>query len=166
MFGLEKAVAWRITEGGRVGGVFGGSRASTSDSIWEFPGFVRDLTADAKNRVGRITNTLEEPLIYCTETGRVLQSTHALHHPYALQLYQALSGQDYDRMGWHNALCEANWNPVPGTTSHEGWVKDPEGRCRLWVPVEWRESWSTADWIRSATTQFSIVENQPVIIKF
>jgi hypothetical protein len=34
----------------------------------------------------------------------------------------------------------------------EGWVRDPEGRHRLWLPVHWRSDENDAYWLDKVTT--------------
>jgi len=40
--------------------------------------------------------------------------------------------------------------PVSGNTVREGWVKDPEGKHRLWLPFEWRTF--DGDWFYEINT--------------
>ena len=160
-------VAWRLTEEGRVDSVFSNRRAGRSDSIWKISKYVLpNLIVDSGSRVGAIGGCFGDSLhAYHTETGEVLQSVSPLHpiHSRSLDLLGMFRGRDYDILDWRTRIGDCG---ALLTTLQDGWVKDPEGSCRLWVPVEWRDSWDSADWVRSAATQISIVEDEPVIVKF
>ena len=107
---------------------------------------------------------------YNTETGEVLPST---------QTPLSLSGPGYDpsdrlcgrhhrhyhNLSQHHTPPRGSWYPSE-TALREGWVRDPEGRHRLWLHVEWRKSWDLADWCHNITTQFGIVGGLPVVVKF
>jgi len=48
----------------------------------------------------------------------------------------------------------------------EGWVKDPVGKYRLWLPVEQR-TFRDADWFDDVTTlQLRLSDWQSIIVKF
>ena len=158
--GLEQVVAWLLTKEGPVGGVFGNGRASPNDCIWSIPRPMivpPRFSIDVKNRVGVISGLRETDFIYDTETGEVFQSVHAPR--------RFSSDLPYFYLGQYNALYRDGGGSSQ-TTLREGWVEDPEGRCILWVPDEWRNSWDTEDWLRDVGAQFSTTEDQPVIIKF
>ena len=171
--GTEEIVAWLLTKEGRVDSVFDNERARRSDSIWDIRKHRRlvlsNFMVNAGSRVGAIGNCLGPGLlhVYHTETGEVLQSASPLHPIYSRprNLLGELRGRDYDAIDIDWPISVGDWS-TSWTTLQDGWVKDLEGSCRLWVPVEWRDSWDSVDWIRSVTTQFSIVERQPVVIKF
>ena len=167
--GPSEIVAWLLTEAGRVDGVFDNQRAGRSNSIWEiskysFMPVLPNFMVDAGRRVGAIGGyCLLYP--YHTETGEVLQSVSILHPIYSrpLDLVGVFRGRHYDAIDW--PTHKGDWG-TSRATLQDGWVKDLEGSCRLWVPVEWRASWDSADWVRSAATQFSIVEDELVIVNF
>jgi len=71
----------------------------------------------------------------------------------------------YHNVHNRNTLPEGGWYPSD-TSLQEGWVKDPEGRHRLWLPVEWRKSWDLVDWCHNIITQFSIIKGRTVVVKF
>ena len=61
---------------------------------------------------------------------------------------------------------ECRW-PVPGAIFQEGWVKDPEGKHRLWLPPRWRLPWIRTDWLDRVTTlRLKPGPSETVIIKF
>jgi hypothetical protein len=160
--------AWLLIEEGVADGVISGARCG--DSIWtisqsQFPWMFR-----VEGQVGVIKLDENTCHVYHTETGEVLHPTRApqyfsgrWHH-----LSESHRGRDY--LCYHNlSRCdtppEDNWQ-TSRATLRDGWVKDPEGKHRLWVPVEWRTDWDPADWRHDVTTQFSYIGGKPVITKF
>lgn len=173
VMGSEKVVAWLLTDDGVVDGVFGNKPISESDGLWtlSLPRWSPDLWKfSVEGRVGTIKSNGNSLFTYDTETGDILQPSHAPQPSgnYWYHLGEVLCGRHY--LHYHN-LSQCNVPPEESwqtsrATLREGWVKDPEGRCRLWIPVEWRMSWDDADWRHDVTTQFSILRGKPVIIKF
>ena len=45
-------------------------------------------------------------------------------------------------------------------------MKDPEGKHRLWVPIEWRKSFECGNWSDDVKAFFGFLESEPLIIKF
>jgi hypothetical protein len=83
-------------------------------------------------------------------------------------LSEVLQGRDYllyHNLSQYNISPEDNWQTSQATL-RKGWVKDPEGKHRLWLPVEWRTDWDLADWHHDIATQFSFLEGRHTIIKF
>ena len=176
---LDKIAAWLLTDEGLVDGVPGGRTADLENSIWTTPvsPFAVNVVLRVKDQVGVIevgsqigeVNGISS-FVYHMETGESL--------PYEL-IPQHFSGswnllryplRGRDHLSCHN-LPQFNISPeddwqASQATLREGWVKDPEGRHRLWIPVEWRTSWDPADWLHDVRTQFSIIEDEPVIVKF
>ena len=155
-----------------VDGVFDGRMPDHSDCIWTTPvSFFRyGLEFKVEGHIGLINTYGNNILSYHTETGEVLQSAqtplhlrssgydpkHGLcgrHHPY------------YHNLSQHDTPPTGTWYPSE-TTLREGWVMDPEGSRRLWLPVEWRKYWDLVDWCPDIATQFSIIEGEAVVIKF
>ena len=168
--GSEMVVAWLLTEEGLVDGVFSGRRATRSDSIWAAP-LSQWGTFSVEGQVGVIKSEGNPLIIYHTGTGEALQPVHVPRNFGSrwYRLTSALCGRDYLLI--HN-LPQPETPPELGgwqvsqDVLREGWVKDSRGRKRLWVPVEWRNSWDSADWRHDVTTQFGIFGGEPVIIKF
>ena len=169
--GSEKVVAWLLTDEGLVDGVSG--NASSSDSIWTVPlsPWRSELwTFSVVGHVAVIKPEEDYYLIYNTETGDILQPVRE-SQPISDRWYhlgEVFCGRHYLR---HHNLSQCDTPPegswqTSQATLREGWVKDPEGRYKLWVPVEWRTSWDCADWRHDVTTQFSILGGRPVVIKF
>ena len=163
-------VAWLLTEEGLVDGVIGDREVGRSDIIWSIPQPQHQWMFRVEGQVAVIKLPGDVLHVYHTETGEVL------HHTQAPQqfsgrwylLNEPLHGRDY--LCYHNLsqcdiLPEDRWQ-TSRATLREGWVKDPEGKHRLWVPVEWRADWDPADWRQDVTTQFSHLGGRPVVIKF
>ena len=123
-----------------------------------------------QGQVGVIEYDENTLLVFHTGTGEVLQPTQTPQFsgdPPDL-FGRVHRGRDYSHL--HN-LPQLNASPedvwqTSETTLQEGWVKDPEGRHRLWIPVEWRSIWDLADWCHDIKIQFSLLRNQPIIVKF
>ena len=169
--GSEKVVAWRLTEEGAVDGVAGDGRADQSDSIWTVLLPRLELWMfSVEGRLGMMKADGDVSTIYDTETGEVLDPVSETRHFSSPWHYFK-----EELHGWHYLHChnmsrsgvhpEGGWQ-TSYRTLQEGWIKDPEGRCRLWVPADWRSSWDCADWLQDITTQFSIIGGKPVIVKF
>ena len=171
--GLETIVAWLLTEEGLLRGVFSSGRASRRDSIWTVstPKSVFGPATKADGHVVLISpdGTGVPPyFIYNTETGEAF-------HPGQVPVDPTFSGiWEYPRnpVVALNLLCahvlaspDGSWQ-ISKVAVRDGWVKDPDGRYRLWVPVEWRASWGLGTWYHDIATQYSIIGGKPVIIKY
>ena len=74
-------------------------------------------------------------------------------------------GQHYPHYRGANeqgTLPEDNWT-VPQVGSLLAWVTDPEGRHRLWFPIEWRTH--NAGWLYNMTTLWLNRGDGTIIIK-
>jgi len=166
--GSGEIVAWLLTEDGLVDGIIGDRRVGRSDSIWTTPYpelYVSHLGVGVVPRLGGQVGVMEghrgmprvshtnAPHVYHTETGEVLDLTQEPQH-YSERPY-------WNNTPQHDTSPEDAWK-----TSREGWVKDPEGKHRVWVPVEWRRGWDPEEWHHDATTQFSYLNERFVLIKF
>jgi len=166
--GPLEVVAWLLTEEGLVDGVIGGRRVDRGDSIWTVPA---SCALWVGGHVGVIKLSWSDLLhVYHTETGEILDSTQIPRHSTDRRhsLFDLHRGRDY--LDYHNLsrcdiLPEESWKLSPATLG-EGWVKDPEGKRRLWVPHEWRKDWDSADWLHDFTIQFSLIEGKHVLVKF
>ena len=152
-WGSGELVAWRLTEKGVVDGAPTDRRAGRGDSIWivsiSSPGFL----------VGDQTVVIEEGdvvvRVYHTGTGEVLEpaktSSHLRGHQYSLwEMQHCQHYPNYRNLGEQRIPSEDEW-PVTQATVEEGWVKDLEGKHRLWIPVEWRVDLPKAGWLRNTT---------------
>jgi WD40 repeat protein len=169
-----KLVAWLLTGEGLVDGVTGDRRADHSNSIWTIsqPRWRSEpWTFLVEGQIGVIKLDENVLHVYHIETGEVFHPTQA-HRRLSGRWYspdEALFGRDYlcyYSLPQCNPPPEASWQ-TSRATLREGWVKDPEGKHRLWVPVEWRTmDWDLADWCHDVTIQFSLIGGRPVLIKF
>ena len=167
-----KITAWLLTDEGLVDGVPSGRTADLGNGLWTIP--MSDFAFDVVLRVGSHVGVVEvgktSSSVYHTETGEFLP-----HEPIPQHLSGTWNLYKYSLRGRDQLRChslprfdtppEGDWQ-VSQATLQEGWVKDPEGRHRLWIPVEWRTSWDRADWLHDIRTQFSIIGDKPVIVKF
>ena len=170
--GLDTTMAWLLTEQGTVDGVFGSRVAHRGDRIWakQLPFGEGKLAFKVEGQVGAIERGGSICVTFHTETGEVPRFGQ---EPQRFASSWNLFGQTYrgrDYLHLHNIpqpdiSPEDTWQ-VSRATIREGWVKDPRGRRRLWVPIEWRTSWDSLDWRHDVMIQFGILGGGPVIIKF
>ena len=169
--GSRKLTAWLLTEEGLVDGVTGYRRVGRSDSIWTVPYLEPGLRKfQVEGQVGVVKLGEYPDHIYHTETGEVLDPNRASEYLSGSwdNLGAGVRGRDYLRyhnLSQRNTPSEDCWQ-ISRDTLQEGWIKDPEGKRRLWVPVEWRMEWDPEDWCHDVTTQFSILGGRTVLIKF
>ena len=171
--GLETIVAWHLTEWGTVVGVLGDKRADQSDSVWIIPrplAYPPEPTFSVGDQIGAIKYNLLAPHVYHTETGEVLQPLQAPPHSSGLwhSLTDMCDGRHhlrYRRLGRYDARSDDNW-PLSRATLREGWVKDPEGKHRLWLPLEWR-TYNDGDWFYEvAILQLKFPGDKRIVIRF
>jgi len=166
--GSGQIVAWLLTEEGLVDGVIGDRRVGRRDSIWTISSqSTSGFLVQAQGLVGVIRIYGDALHVYHTDTGEVLHPAQALRDDW-------VSPVDYhlgrNHLHVHNlpqcsAPLEDRWQ-TSRVTVREGWVKDAEGKHRLWVPVEWRGSWDPEDWLHDLTIQFSRLAGGHVLVKF
>ena len=172
--GPDQVLSWRLTEEEPVDDGFDDRSSNQNDRLWTIPlsplrlSLGRELEFKVEDQIGVIRHG-KRIFLYHTATGKgdpYFQTPTNINDP-GLNITGGLSGR-------HHAYCHnlpppdttpGSWYPSE-TSLREGWVKDPEGRCRLWLHVEWRKSWDLADWCHDIKTQFSIVGGQPIIVKF
>jgi WD40 repeat protein len=185
--GSDIVVAWLLTEDGVVDGILGNTRADRNDSLWEIS--TRVLAARWSRLLGRggsgddghLEFSIENEIaaiklngyvirIYHTGTGEILESVEAPLHLRSTW-YRFLNGQRDECDLFHRDLLkrrgplEHDW-PVSEATLQEGWVKDPEGKHRLWLYARWRSAGDDVDWLRSATTLRLRDSSELVVVKF
>jgi len=156
-------VAWRLTEEGTVDGFPAGRRVSYGNNIWAVP-----MTGDPTFAIEGQSVTIEMGKVnhvYHTGTGEVLEPGLAPFyyrgHTF-VNMYHGLHYPHYRSATKQTILPEDNW-PVPLVASSVAWVKDPEGRHRLWLPVEWRAH--DAGWLYDVKTLWLHREDETIIIK-
>ncbi|KAF9645962.1 WD40 repeat-like protein [Thelephora ganbajun] len=174
--GSGTIAAWRLTEEGVVDGVFADGRADRDSTVWTIsvsnqPGlFVGDQTV-AIERGGNVIHA------YHTETGEVLKPVRKFLRPFPRLWGTPLNAMgrlhehqwadpnlDHFRQHEWGTLSEGS-GLVSRNTLREGWVKDPEGKHLLWLPVEWRNPSHTTD--QSCTVLWLFLHlGATVIIKF
>jgi WD40 repeat protein len=173
--GLDKVVAWLLTVEGTVDGVIDNKRVDHSHSIWTIPSpsWRHDLWGcRVEGQVG-VIETEVSPFIYHTATGDVLEPAHEPRHfsnPRVL-FYKPCDCGEYhhlrnNNLSRYDAPPEDGWKITHATMPKTGWVMDPEGRHRFWVPFDWRGRWGPQNWHHDITTLISNVAGQLVIIKF
>jgi len=184
--GLGQVVAWLIVEEGLLNGALDGRMLNCSDRLWvisltspnrsdntlagSYPRPKPKLALHVEGQIAVITNDTNGFFLYHTETGEVLEApqTPPRRSGPWLDLATGLCGRHHHychNLPQFNTPSESGWRPSEATL-RDGWVKDPEGRHRLWLHVEWRKSWDLADWCHDITTQSGIIEGQSVIVKF
>ena len=156
--GSTETVAWLLTKEGLVDGVVGDRRVVRSDSIWTTSQHRLLLISEADGQIGALVLHTDAWHIYDTETGEVLDPTQVPEDNHGYRSY-------YNNIPQCNTPPEDRWQTSEDTL-REGWVKDPKGKHRMWVPAEWRMWWDLAGWHHNATTQFSYIGGRFVLVKF
>ena len=146
VWGDRELVAWRLTEKGIVDGASADRRADRGNSIWTVPTssptftsltlLVEDQTVAIKYGESNIIH------VYHTGTGEVLAPAQVSPHPYAREyvlwdMYRCRHYPHHRDLNVPSIPSEDEW-PVTWAALGEGWVKDLEGKHRLWIPAEWR----------------------------
>ena len=105
--------------------------------------------------------------VYRTGTGEILKSVEAplrtwyrFHHP--LRDECDLYHRDLRK---HHGPVEGGW-PVSQSTLQGGWVKDSEGKHRLWLHARWRSSQNDVEWLHNVTSLRLKSQSELVIVKF
>ena len=193
--GSDVVVAWLLTEEGVVDGILGNGRAGRNDSLWDMKpqdrssqdenaGFWARLLQreheSARNAsdehvefsVGdgiatlRLRNAVRH---YYTETGQILKPEEVPPHS-KRTWYRFHNPRRDDCDLYHRDSHKRHKPPMCGwevsrTTLQEGWVKDPEGRCRLWLHARWRLAGNDVDWLYNTTTLRLKNSSELVVIK-
>ena len=182
--GPETLVAWLLTEEGVVDGIVGNTRADINDSLWEMSiqalinrwarllgqqggsGDGAHLEFSVEDGIGAITLNESPIRVYHTGTGEILESAGMpLHLRSTWYKFQDECDLYHHDLCKHNQVLEHGW-PVSQTTLQEGWVKDLEGKHRLWLYGHWRSAKNSVDWLHNATTLRLRNSSELVIIKF
>jgi hypothetical protein len=183
----DKIVAWLLTEDGVVDGIIGNTRADYNDRLWELSistfitglekllrGRSVDVHSLAFSAVGEIvTITLHGFTIhaYHTGTGEVIKERNTTQS-YDCASYRFHNEQHFDECNiYHNSLytqqgaVNGEWG-ISKTALKDGWVRDPEGKHRLWLPHSWRQIDGDVNWLHSTTTLRLQNDYKVIIIKF
>ena len=180
--GSNTVVAWLLTEDGIVDGIHDNRRADHNDCLWDVSpqantSFWTRLLLQGSNDndnilgfsvegdIAAINHNDQAIHVYHIRTGEILPMDKAplctgyrFHHPrdecnqYHHDLYKQ----------YQSPKCD--W-PISQTTLQEGWVKDLEGKCQLWLPPHWR-SFQDVDWLHNITTLRLRNRSSLVLVKF
>jgi len=144
-------IAWQLTEGGIVKGIPGDRRAGHSDSIWSIPLYDPSPDLCVQGQIGYIRSYAINVFPYNLVTGERYEYTlgGSPPHPHTwYNLGDISQGRYYlhcHKLSHQDDTSEDN-QPVSQTAFWEGWVKDPEGKHWLWLPVEWRAAAGHVEW--------------------
>ena len=182
VYSSETIVGWLLTEDGVVDGIIGNSRADQNDSLWkvspqsihpilleklqqrqhskylEF--LIRDEVA-AIRYMGFIMHT------YHIRTGEIVEPVNRPQYPIQTwyRFNDSLNGSDSNLYHHQcNENIESSWI-VSKATLQEGWVKDPEGKHRLWLHPHWLTG-NEVNWLDKVTTLRLKNQSGLVVIKF
>jgi len=159
-------VAWRLTEEGVVDCARTNGRADRNDSIWAIPLSNRgELMFSIEDQAVVIRKGVNFVHAYHAETGAVLDRAQVLPNPSDCEYHyiQIQFGEHYPH---YIAGDRDDWE-IPWATPEEGWMKDPQGKHSLWIPVEWREHVNNVSGLNDITTMlFEISGRGIVIIRF
>ena len=164
-----KTVAWLLTGAGMVDGVFYNKRADHNDSIWTAP--LPSPTSSYVNvhgQIGAIQVRKIPPFNYNIETGQLVHGHQDFSDSLASSSYELYRSSRYHYFCYlylPNTLAEGGWL-ISHAKRGAGWVIDPEGRHRFWVPVEWRKDWRPENWHYNITTLFIDTSDCLIMIKF
>ena len=162
--------AWRLTEEGAVDGPLGGGGGGRGDSIWT-ASLPNDSIFRIEDQTVVIHRAGEPTLAYHTGTGQLRIDPTQGHRVNTLtySLRDITRGLHHLRYGGDSDAYTGTKNgwTSPRTILQEWWVKDPEGRHRLWIPAEWRLTPCGAQWLDIATLRIiANSEGGTVIVKF
>ena len=150
----QELVAWRLTEKGMVDGASADRRAGRGDSIWTMS--TRWSWFSVEGQIVFIQDGNGNIMyVYHTGTGDILGPAQIPPRPCGLpyhvfQIECCHHYLHYRNFGRRSILSEDEW-PVTWDAMEEGWVKDLEGKHRMWVPGEWCEDLDNAGWLRNTT---------------
>jgi hypothetical protein len=155
--------AWQLTEEGTLDG---NKRANYGNRIWTI------------SQSGHLEFSIEDQAvfikegetivhIYHTETGEVLKPAQT---PPDCGQFHNLGDMGH---GKHHSHCHQvnehprdNW-PHLEEAVQQGWIKDPEGKHQLWIPVKWRSpDGDSMGWLHNVKTMWFTIQGEPIIIKF
>jgi len=164
--------AWLLTEDAFVHDVLG-RRAGRGDSIWTLPVSARlrtnlKFTVDGETGVVKYGTNLH---VYNSRTGEVLDSAQELPR-FGGSWYSFndnLQVQDDHCSGLGQDLPpKYKWKRSDTTWCwKDGWLKDSQGKCLLWLPSDWRVDWrSNMEWFPDISTiKFKSHDGKPTMIK-
>ena len=104
---------------------------------------------------------------YHLETGEILKLDKVPQHPKRYDFYHPHRDNCdlYHRdLAKQHKPPQGSW-PVSQATLQDGWVKDPEGKCRLWLHPRWRGTENVADWFDDVTVLRIKNQSELIVIK-
>ena len=179
----NKVVAWLLTEEGIVDGIHDNRRANHNDCLWEISlqantsFWTRLLQGNndsdnvmgfsVKGDIAAINHNDHAVHVYHIKTGEVLPLNKApicngyqFHHP----LQDECNKYHHDLYKHHQPPnCDL---PISQAALQKGWVKDLEGKHKLWLHPHWRSSQNDVDWLHNVTTLRLRNRSLLVLIKF
>jgi len=161
--GRTVVAAWLLTEEGWVSNVSGNKRANYDNRIWTMVSQHSCPKFSVGGQTGLIKSgdTLH---VYNSTTGEVLNSAQAsprFNGPWH-SFHDSLQAHDH----WYSSDPPKEWKPSH-TTGTNGWLKDHQGKCLLWLPTEWRTDRNhDMEWLPDISTmKFISRDGQPIVIK-
>jgi hypothetical protein len=153
--------AWKLTEEGVAVGAVGQKRASFHDCIWTAIQPYNPKIA-VEDQIAFIQGGQGTTLyLYSTETGEELDLTQATPP----QDWYFCSPDDIYLRGF-SECTEHSWVSIWGEII-PGWIKDPDGKYQLWIPVKWRSpDHENTCWLHHVKTLRLIIDREPIVIKF
>lgn len=178
--GPNTLMAWLLTERGVVDGIHSSRRADHNDCLWEIS---LQTQASFWARLTHRVNHDNEDLLgfsvegdiaainyndsairaYHTTTGEILPLDKAPRHT-EYKLQDECKQYHHDLFKLHQPP-KCDWQ-ISQTILQEGWVKDPEGKHRLWLHPNLRSSKNDVGWLHNASALRLRNRSQLVIIKF
>ena len=160
----------------------GDATAGTRDRNPSFWGRLLQRDRGKRDGDGRLEFSVEDGIaavgnlngfdirIYNAETGETLEPDKAPLHP-GRTWYRFHNPHRDDCDVYHRNLrkshepLESDW-PVSQTALREGWVRDSEGKHRLWLHARWRSAGNDVEWLDKVTTMRLKNSSELVIVKF
>ncbi|KAF9646687.1 hypothetical protein BDM02DRAFT_3130205 [Thelephora ganbajun] len=183
--GSDKIVAWLLTEEGMVDGIVGNTRADCNDSLWDISpqtlssGWARLLRWQSSYDDKHLEFSVADQIGVIRYSGFTIHAYH-IGTGEIISLAEMPQLHNHTWYHFHNQQDECNlyhcdlymqqgppdceWQ-ISQTALQEGWVKDPEGNHRLWLPPSWRSA-KNVNWLHNATTLRLKNSSELAIIKF
>ena len=132
---METITAWRLTEEGVVDGPPGDRSAGRSSSIWTIP-VLRPVVWIGRRVAVIYSYKSTTRFHFDTGTGTVLGPAQTPPYPAcgSCSLSELTESRHNPLWSEQHDTRSKEGQPVPVATLEERWVKDAEGRHRLWVP--------------------------------
>ena len=163
-------MAWLLTEVGAVESVSGNRRVGHGDNIWVIsPGWIRVTPPPEFSVVGYVGLIIfgVSRIFYHISTGERLEFISDVMTSRWYSLEDTSRGRYHLPCRNLNLRDDSDNREVPQTTFQEGWMKDPEGKHWLWLPVEWRTAAGYVEWSHHVPTlQVELPKGRFIAITF